>query len=298
MIDHWQPVVLIGSCFSEHISGLLKRSGFSVNSNPAGVIFHPVPMARFLIETLDPERSERLLNRDDVWLSWDASSAIYAFSEKELRKRMDNIRSVLLNDLGKASVLIITFGSAHGYTHLEQKFVVANCHKAPKNTFHKSLSSVDLMEKEWGRALDLLKTRFPNLSVVFTISPVRYTRDGWIENNRSKARLFELTGRLEERFEVTCFPAYELVNDVLRDYRYFEADGVHPNGQAVENVWELFRHWFFNAETNKLVHQMEMLRRMEEHRPLFPGSKQTELFLQQFHEKRESFLSLHPFIIW
>lgn len=298
LIDHSRPVVLMGSCFSEHISGLLKRSGFGVNSNPAGVVFHPVPIARFLIETLGQTQSERVLNRDDIWLSWDASSAVYTFSEITLKQRLESIRSVLLNDLKRASVLIITLGSAHGYHHLELNTIVANCHKSPKSTFDKVLSSVESMEEEWGRVLDILKNNFPDLRIVVTISPVRYTRDGWIENNRSKARLLELAGRLEERFGVFYFPAYELVNDVLRDYRYFEADGVHPNAQAVEKVWDLFKSWFFNSETNTLVRQMEGLRRMEEHKPLFPGAKQTELFIQQFHEKRESFLSLHPFIIW
>lgn len=298
LIDHRGPVVLMGSCFSEHISALLKRSGFGVNSNPAGVVFHPVPITRFLIETLEQKQSERVLNRDDIWLSWDASSAVYAFSEMALKERLESIRSALLNDLKRASVLIITLGSAHAYNHLELNTTVANCHKSPKNTFLKVLSSVDSMETEWMRALELLNVHFPDLRIVVTISPVRYTRDGWIENNRSKARLLELAGRLEELPGVFYFPAYELVNDVLRDYRYFEADGVHPNTLAVEKVWDLFKSWFFTSETNTLVHQMEGLRRMEEHKPLFPGAKQTELFIRQFHEKRESFLSLHPFIIW
>jgi hypothetical protein len=297
-IRYGQRVVLLGSCFSAHLGDRLRRGGFAVSSNPPGTIFHPIPMARFLVETLKGSNNERMLQRDDVWLSRDAGSEVYAMSEEELHKKLEDIRARFVEDLSTAGVLVVTFGSAHGYCLKTTGEIVANCHKAPSGEFVKELTAVDVLLENWSEALQLLKDRFPGLAIVFTVSPVRYVRDGWTENNRSKARLFELTEQLQQRFGAGYFPSFELISDVLRDYRYFEADGVHPNRQAVDEVWKLFRAWYFDAATDGIVTEMEHLRKMSEHRLLFPESVKSAEFLQRFHEKRESFLSLHPFIIW
>lgn len=293
-----QPFLLLGSCFSTHLGDRLRNAGFAVNNNPFGVIFHPLPMARFLIETLKGNADKRSLKRDDVWLSWDAGSEVYGMSETALTERLQTLREDFLQHAAAAQVLIVTFGSAHGYRLTTSGKIVANCHKAPSDRFEKELTELPELLEQWTTALQLLQEHFPQLKIILTVSPVRYSRDGWSENNRSKARLFELTEQLQRRFGVDYFPAFELINDVLRDYRYFEVDGVHPNCQAIDHVWELFRSWYFDETTNGLVQEMENLRRMEAHRILFPESVKSAEFKKLFHEKRESFLSLHPSIIW
>lgn len=297
-IRYGQPVVLLGSCFSAHLGARLRRAGFDVNDQASGTIFHPVPMARFIIETLTGTASERPLQRDDVWLSWDAGSEVYAMSEALLLEKLQALRRNFLKALEEAQMLIVTFGSAHGYRLRMRDEIVANCHKAAPDAFAKELTSVEALLEPWLEALQLLKARFPRLEIVLTVSPVRYIRDGWVENNRSKARLFALTEELQRRFAAGYFPSFELIGDVLRDYRYFEPDGVHPNDQAVDEVWKLFRSWYVNAETEAIVQEMENLRKMAGHRLLFPESVKSAEFLQRFHEKRESFLSLHPLVIW
>jgi len=298
-IDHHSPVILLGSCFSEHIARELRKSGFQVLSNPFGVVFHPVPLARFIRESIADISDERIVQREDVFLSMDASSEVYSMSEEELGNKLRHIRGDFRSLLKTSKSLVITFGSAHGYRLITRpEEIVANCHKLPQKSFTKELTQLEELVSEWSETLTILEAINPDLKVVFTVSPVRYSRDGWIENNRSKARLFELSEVLQQRFSVQYFPAYELVNDLLRDYRYFEKDGVHPNAFAVEEVWGLFSDWYFNGTTQQLVKEVIALRQMETHRLLFPESAASAKFLQNLHEKRESFLSLHPYILW
>ncbi|MBI3238814.1 MAG: GSCFA domain-containing protein [Flavobacteriia bacterium] len=296
-VDHKQEISLLGSCFSTHLNGRLKRAGFRSVSNPFGVVFHPIALAQFISESLNSSQ-EHLLCSDDVWLSWDAGSEVYAMSEQELDTKIRTIRSEFKQAIERSECLIITLGSAHGYRLKSTGQLVANCHKQPGALFEKELTEVAEMTAVWQQTLSQLKERFPKLKVIFTISPVRYSRDGWVENNRSKARLFELVEQLQNDFRVEYFPAYELINDILRDYRYFEPDGVHPNQLAVDEVWKLFRRWYFNAETTAITEELEALRKMEEHRLLFPESEKARQFQLSFQKKRESFLSLYPFISW
>src|SRR3989338_6294 len=296
-IDHKQEILLLGSCFSTHLHQRLRRAGFKSVSNPFGVVFHPVALAQFIDLCLNPG-SERILCSEDVWLSWDAGSEVYAMSESELRNRLSTIRAEFKRVIERAECLVITLGSAHGYRLRATNEVVANCHKQPGSIFEKELTETAEMLTSWQHTLSQLQQQYPKLKIIFTVSPVRYSRDGWVENNRSKARLFELVQQLQNDFHVGYFPSYELINDVLRDYRYFEPDGIHPNQLAVDEVWKLFQYWYFNPETIALTNELEALRKMEEHRLLFPESKKAKQFQTLFHKKRESFLSLHPFISW
>jgi hypothetical protein len=296
-INHKQELILLGSCFSTHLHQRLRRAGFKAISNSFGVVFHPIALARFIDERLHSDE-ERILCAEDVWLSWDAGSEVYAMSEPELKSRLSSIRTEFKQSIERSEYLIITLGSAHGYRLKASNELVANCHKQPGAIFEKELTETAEMLAVWCKTLMQLKQLYPKLKIIFTVSPVRYSRDGWVENNRSKARLFELVHQLQQEFHVGYFPSYELINDVLRDYRYFEADGVHPNQLAVDEVWKLFRHWYFNAETTALIDETEVLRKMEEHRLLFPESQKAREFQTSYNQKRESFLSLHPFISW
>ncbi|MES2554536.1 MAG: GSCFA domain-containing protein [Bacteroidota bacterium] len=296
-IDHKQEILLLGSCFSTHLHQRLRREGFQSVSNPFGTVFHPIALARFINACLNPVQ-ERILCSEDVWLSWDAGSEVYAMSEPELRNRLSTIRAEFKQSIERAGYLVITLGSTHGYRLKETNELVANCHKQPQAIFEKELTETAEMLTSWRYTLNQLKQNYPKLKIIFTVSPVRYSRDGWVENNRSKARLFELVQQLQAEYQIGYFPSYELINDVLRDYRYFESDGVHPNQLAVDEVWRLFRNWYFDPETMVLTDEMEALRKMEEHRLLFPESQKAKEFQASFHKKRESFLSLNPFISW
>lgn len=293
-ISHRQPLVQLGSCFSTHISEKLRRAGFQVLDNPNGVIFHPLALAKTLQMCLEGTVSTRFVQKDDVWLDYYSSSTMYALSENDLSDKLADAQTQLRNELSKASHLFLTFGTAHGYRLNSDGEIVANCHQQPSLVFTKELTDLKTMIIEWKTVLKTLHQHFPQLKVVFTVSPVKYLRDGYTANSLSKARLSELVNALNESY----FPAYELITDHLRDYRYFEVDGAHPNAQAVDAVWSLFQDWYFENATQEIVDQMELLRRESEHRLLYPESERAQDFQKKMHKKRESFLSLHPEVKW
>lgn len=295
-VSYHEPIILLGSCFSTHIADELTQHGFQVNNNPLGTIFHPTPLARFLKETLSELKTERIIQRNDVFLSWDASSSVYAFSEIELKSKIATIRASFLKDISRAKLLVITLGSAHGYTLKSSGEIVANCHKTSSIEFDKKCTESVKMYTDWAKVITQLKVLNPDLKVVFTLSPVRYRRDGWVENNQSKAELLTLVHRLVDEKLAYYFPSYEWVIDVLRDYRYFEKDGVHPNELAVEGVWKLFQNWFFSQETQVIVDEVNQLNGLSNHRLLFPESLESESFLKMLDDKRNRFKEKYPFV--
>lgn len=224
-------VVLLGSCFSERIGSKLKFYGFPTCINPFGTLFHPYAIHKLLSEAA---MKPRIISRENQYFTYEAHSDIRAKSELELLELFNSKRELLQNKLAQAKLLVITFGSAWGY-YLNDE-IVANCHKVPSQKFEKRLTDLEDMVKAWQQLLSNLKISYPQLEVMFTVSPVRHTKDGMIENQRSKARLIELVHQLNASY----FPAYELMLDDLRDYRFFESDMIHPNNSAVEYIFEHF----------------------------------------------------------
>lgn len=295
-LEHGDTIIQLGSCFSEHISQRLFHSGFDVLSNPFGVVFHPLPLAYQILWALDHTLYEnQIVTKDDVFLHYQASSLVYSMSEDKLKSLFLSKLSNLKEKLQTAKVIFITLGSAHVYKHSEFGFV-ANCHQQKKDLFEKQLSEIDQLKSVWTEVLNKLKIFNPQLQVVFTVSPVRYKRDGWIENNQSKARLIELCYHLNNLS--FYFPSYEVVIDILRDYRYFEKDGVHPNEQAVDFVWSLFQSWFFAEETSNLILEISKLRIRSEHKILYPESRIAVNFEAETKELIQEFLKKNPKVKW
>lgn len=296
-IQHGDSIVQLGSCFSTNMSYWFRRAGFQVFDNPLGVVFHPVPLAKQILLAFGKAEPGGILQKEDVHVNYDASSTLYAMSENGLSKLFSNQLKLLKEALLNAKVLVVTLGSAHGYRLKESGNLVANCHQQPSVLFDKVLTSAEEMCVFWDLAIHELKKANPGIQVVFTISPVRYTRDGLIENSFSKSELFRLVSILKKH-AVHYFPAYELVNDVLRDYRYFESDGVHPSDQATEFVWDFLKQELFSDQTNHLIDEIMKLRKMEEHRLLYPESQKAKDYLDEVKQKRESFLSQYPVVVW
>lgn len=296
-IQHGDEIVQLGSCFSTNMSVWFRRAGFQVLDNPLGVIFHPVPLAKQILLAFGKAEWSEFVQKEDVNVSYDASSTLYSMSssglEEMIREQLEGLRI----SLEKAKILIVTLGSAHGYRLKQSGNLVANCHQQPQSIFDKELTPAESLVSIWRSALTELRSVNPTIQVIFTVSPVRYIRDGLIENTQSKSELFRLVSLLKGD-SVHYFPAYELVNDVLRDYRYFEPDGIHPSDQATPFVWNFLQQELFSAQTNELIEEIMKLRKMEEHRLMYPESKKAEEYLKQLKQKRESFLSRYPVVVW
>jgi len=272
-IKHGDQVVFLGSCFSDEIALKFRYYGFKSDSNPLGTIFHPVVLSRFIHETLNPEHTtERIFNQGDLYFSWDASRSMFANDSVQLYLQMKAIRESWREKLRHARVLFVTLGSAWGYRKYDPNLIVANCHKFPSSAFQKELSDSITIVREWKEVIAHLKHHNPSLQIVFTVSPVRHYRDGLIENNHSKSMLIDAVRMLVQEENCTYFPAYEIVMDELRDYRFFKIDRIHPNEEAIEYVWKRLSKVMCTTETQSICKYVEKQRLAENHRILFPES--------------------------
>lgn len=295
-LNRKQPILLLGSCFSQHISHKCKEHGLQEVHNPLGTIFNPHTIGKFLTSCLDScTLKDSIFQKEDMFLSWEASNSIYAFSEKELATILKEKQTFFSKKIEEAQVIIITFGSAWSYMHKKQQFIVANCHKIPSTDFEKVLLSIPEIVSQWSSVLNQLFQQYPNVKLMFTVSPVRHWKDGAIENARSKAILIEAVHQLVETHQkASYFPSYEIVVDELRDYGYFKMDGLHPNEIAVNHVWKIFLERYFSPEDQKVLSAFNTLRRQAEHKSVHPNSKADMLYRQQLAEKINTFRENYP----
>ncbi|MDB5256920.1 MAG: hypothetical protein JWM14_1615 [Chitinophagaceae bacterium] len=289
-LHHRTSFLTIGSCFSEEIGRLLEVSKFNVLNNPFGTTFNPISMATIIQSICRPSGTTSLpVLAGDVWLDYRFHSSIYGYSEKELEETIDQKIQQARAQLGQPdSVFLITLGTAWVYRLLSENTIVANCHKQSTALFQKELSPFDELSKVFQDALNLLFETFPHCQVILTLSPVRHTKDGLEENQISKAALRLLCHQLSNVYsKLHYFPAYEIVLDDLRDYRFYTKDLVHPNEQAVEYIWEKFRHTFFDKHTDQTVHQWKQIRQNILHKPFYEKGNAYKKFLEQTLQELE-----------
>jgi hypothetical protein len=295
-IEYGQRLVFLGSCFSDEMGAKAKYFGLDTFTNPFGTVFHPLAIARTLLDTIQPpaDFQERLVNREDLFFSWDAGGTVFGYSAVELNKKLESNRAQLKKNLENGGFLFITFGTAWGYREKQTNELVSNCHKFPGDSFIKELSSIEEIVFQWENVINLLKELNTNLKIVFTISPVRHSKDGLVENNQSKAILIEAVRRLVNENYASYFPSYEIVIDELRDYRFFKEDRVHPNDEAIADVWDRFSDSYFNEDTKRIMEEVRSYRLADDHRSLFSESKEHQKHLLNTQFKREELLVKYP----
>lgn len=297
-LNHSNEILLLGSCFSNEMSKKFKEYGFSVRSNPFGTLFHPMAIADVLETSLDEGSSVDLFERDGLFFSWDSASKIYSNSLAGVREKIHQVRKDTGDAIKNASLLIITFGTSWGYRHNELNKIVGNCHKAPSSFFTKELTDVQSMNRRWRILLDRIQVINPDLDVVFTVSPVRHVKDGLIENNRSKARLIELTHSLTSNKGPHYFPAYELLIDELRDYRFYSNDLVHPSNETVVYIWERFKSYALTKDAQRLGEKVFSIRRALAHKSIHPGSPLDLKQSSNAIKSKEDLMNTNPEVVW
>ncbi len=270
-IQHRQKLLLIGSCFTEHIGKRLNDLKFDCYANPFGIVFNPESIHRALTRLLEnkPFGESELMEQQGSWLSLETHTSLTRPSKEELLTTLNNLVAGWHEHLKTADWLLITFGSAFYYEHKEQQRIVANCHKLPAKQFTKKMADPSAIIGSYQELLKKLRDLNPGLNVILTVSPVKHLRDGVVENNLSKAALtLAAHGIVNADEHCYYFPAYELVNDDLRDYRFYEADMAHPNQQAIDYVWQKFSGSWFDPATRPLLDRLAALNTAFRHRPL------------------------------
>lgn len=306
-VNYRDKIMLTGSCFTEHIGNALHGLKFSVLQNPNGILFGPDSVCKSLLSYVENKKytENDMFQLNEVWNSWDHHSRFSNIDVKEAVRIINESQQAAHEFLKKAEWLIITLGSA--FTYRLTKFAesskippgeaVANCHRAPANWFTKELLEIDTIKEMLEDRLKQLKQFNPDLKFIFTVSPVRHIRDGVVENNRSKARLLEAVHFIVTKFESAYyFPAYELVIDVLRDYRFYDIDLVHPNYPATEFVLEKFSEYCIDDDSQKLMKEVKSIMIARRHRAFQPETKGHRQFLDSYFEKTKELQQKYPFL--
>lgn len=286
--DH--KILAIGSCFSENIGSKLEDTRFTVFNNTFGTIFNPVSIADTLHRALvEPEIDIKEIHKNkEVYFHYDFHSKYNSTSAEKTMKSINTDLRRIKRAATSLDWVIITLGTSIAYRSTQTEEVVANCHKMPARNFQKELLSIGTMKEALLMSIEELHHINPDVQIILTVSPVRHTREGMIENNRSKARLIELCLQLAESIEYFhYFPAYEIVLDELRDYRFYDRDLVHPSPVAIDRIWEAFTRSFMSKEGQKMLKATAAIHKDLNHRPLVPGTEAHKSFAKNVLKKIE-----------
>lgn len=276
LIDPSMPVVLIGSCFTDSIGARMRDCRWPSNANPFGVLYNPASIANILtLCAVDGEEDtlakvkRSIISRGSIYLSWLTDSKTNGTSEAEIAytliRRLSGVREVLAD----AGVLIVTFGTSWIYELSDSPgYIVSNCHKFPSKDFKRRRLSVDEIVSVWKSTVEHLRVLNPDLRLIFTVSPIRHLKDGFEGNARSKATLLLACERLCSEIEgADYFPAYEIITDDLRDYRFYADDLLHPSSLAVTYVWEKFCKRYLSERSRQILAEGEKITKAMNHRP-------------------------------
>lgn len=268
-----KPLVFIGSCFSENISSRFRQCLWAA-PNPCGTLFNPASIEaalRLILFSTDPEKSFCDTLRTDssgMVHSMMFGSFLSARSETEVLNLFRAVAEELRQSIKEAGALVVTFGTAWIYRMLNGK-IAGNCHKFPAADFVRERLAIESIVNNWNALISDLRNVYPHLRLIFTVSPVRHLKDGFAGNSASKATLILAVERIcNANEECFYFPAYEILNDDLRDYRFYASDLVHPSEQGVEYIFEKFVETFFDAKGKLMLKKGEKLFRSGKHRPL------------------------------
>jgi len=298
-INYQSPIICIGSCFTQNIGQRLIDSKFPTLLNPFGILYNPISIKNSLDLLLAEKsyRSEDLFFYQDLWHSFDHHGAFSSPDQSRILTQINTRLKTTQLFLKKTKILILTFGTSNVFIKKSTQKVVANCHKIPNTEFEKKRLTIAAITAGLTPVLEKLKVSNPDLEVIFTLSPVRHLKDGLLENQRSKATLLLAIEALTQQLSFThYFPAYELVQDDLRDYRFFEKDMAHPNELAIEYIWNAFQTTYFLDSTTTIFKQVKKVVQASLHRPFHPQTKNHQQFVIKQLEKIELLTQQYPFL--
>lgn len=300
-ISHGNRVILVGSCFAEHLGNKLKEAKFSVHINPFGITYNPLSIIKQFNRALNEQNYslEDLKKSGSAFVSLDFHSD---FSQVESALALEKMNRALTEtrlSLQGCDFLFISMGSAFVYIWKESGEITSNCHRFPAGRFEKQLLSPGEIANHFQDFINSLKKLNPEMTIVFTISPVRHIRDGIQQNTISKSTLFVALNILRsEDPSLGYFPSFELLMDDLRDYRFYDRDLIHPSSEAIDYLWETFGQVYFSNDTLRLNAEISSLRKAILHKPRLPKSDETQQFLRGTLERVQKFEEENMDVSW
>ena len=292
-IDYNSKVISLGSCFAENMAEKFDYFKFQSETNPFGIIFNPVSIETIIKRVVEQEfyTEKDVFFYNERWHSYEVHSDLSNSDRQELLETLNKALSETYKQLTEATHIIITYGTSWIYRNIESDQIVANCHKVPQKQFLKELLSVEVIQKSIQNTIEFIQTLNPNINFIFTISPVRHIKDGFVENQLSKSHLFAaLHFNLKSKIsnlKLEYFPSYEIMIDELRDYRFYSEDMLHPNQVAIDYIWNRFSENYIDESSVSLMQEVDEIQKSLRHRSFNPESEQHQKFLAKLQQKME-----------
>ena len=288
-IDYNSKIVSFGSCFAENMGDKLLYYKFQTQVNPFGIIFNPFSIEKLIERVV----LQRYFTKDDIfffnerWHCYEVHSELSDADSEVFLSKLNQILSDTQKQLQQATHIIITYGTSWVYRHIETNGIVANCHKVPQKQFSKELLSIDSIQKAIQNTVSLIATLNPKCNFIFTVSPVRHLKDGFVENQVSKAHLIAAIYATTNTKQQTLnyFPSYEIMMDELRDYRFYADDMMHPSPMAIDYIWERFAATQIDASAITTMELVQTIQKGLAHRPFNPNSESHQKFEANLKEK-------------
>lgn len=298
-IDYASKVVSLGSCFAENMGNKLNYFKFQNTTNPFGILFHPLALQKIIHKAVRQELfSEKdVFYHNERWHSFDVHSELSLADKTTFLENLNSGIGNFHNALLESSHVIITLGTSWVYRKIETDAIVANCHKVPQAAFKKELLSVVQIKESLLEIIGTISTFNPKTKLIFTVSPVRHIKDGFVENQWSKANLISSLQEVVHATESTSyFPSYEIMMDELRDYRFYAEDMIHPGSLAIDYIWKRFAETWISEDASSIMQEIDSIQKGLNHRSFNPQSEQHQKFLENLQNKILVLKSKYPFM--
>lgn len=301
-IDYKSQLLLLGSCFAESMGEKFNYFKFQSLQNPFGILFHSIAIenliARAIFKKQYTEKDIFFVN--ERWHCFDAHSDLSDISKENLLENLNYGLMRTTAQISQATHLLITLGTAWVYRKNSTNKAVANCHKVPQKEFSKELLSADAVQQSLSRSIQTIQSINNKVQILLSVSPVRHLKDGFVENQRSKAHLMTAIHNLIENSNlastVSYFPSFEIMMDELRDYRFYQQDMLHPNQLAVDYIWEKFKAVWISETCFDSMNAVNEVQKDLAHRAFDSNSEQHQNFLKSVDKKITYLQQKHSFM--
>lgn len=299
LIDYHSNILFLGSCFVENIGKKFDYFKIQNTQNPFGILFHPKAIETLIERAINGEKysEDDLFFHNEQWHCFDAHSKLSNTSKNDLLNELNVILEATDTQIKKSSHIVITLGTSWVYRNIETHSVVANCHKVPQKQFKKELLSIEEITKSLKNILNLIRSVNFKVSILFTVSPIRHIKDGFVENTQSKSHLVTAIHQVVKNLSF-YFPSYEIMMDELRDYRFYAEDMIHPNQTAINCIWDRFKKVWISEEALKIMEDVDAIQKGLQHKPFNPNSVAHLQFLQKLEAKKINIQSKFPYIVF
>ena len=296
LIDYHSKIIFLGSCFSENIGAKFQDFNFQNVINPFGILFHPKAIESVIERIVNQNfySHKELIFNNEQFHCFEAHSSLSNSNKEMMLNSLNEIIETSLTQINEASHLVITFGTSWVYEYIDLNKIVANCHKLPQIKFIKKILSVQEIIDSLRTIEVLLNKINPSIKIIYTVSPVRHIKDGFIQNQQSKSNLLSAIHSYLPKSNSSYFPSYEIMLDDLRDYRFYKADMLHPNKVAVNYIWEYFMKTWLCESTFPIMKKVAKIKSGMSHKPFNPSSKAHVIFLSKLEEQKQNLLKEYP----